>query len=71
MAGAFAGVWLSGFLTNARSADQLSGPFGTTTFNVGVACTNSALLLRRAAESGISPLVRLLRASVLAYLLAV
>lgn len=36
MAGAFAGVGFSGFLTNARSVNQLSGPFQTSTLNVGV-----------------------------------
>jgi len=35
MVGAYAGGGFSAFLTNARSADQLSGPFQTRTVNVG------------------------------------
>jgi hypothetical protein len=34
--GAYAGVGFSGMVTNARSADQLSGPFTTRSVNVGI-----------------------------------
>lgn len=71
MAGAFAGVGFSGFLTNARSVNQLSGPFQTSTLNVGVGPFKFSASLSTGEGSGNSRSVRPLQESVQVYPLAV